>query len=103
MYKRILVPLDGSTTAERGLREAIAHAREQGVKADTMTCEMARRRIPAILLKEAERAGCDLIVMGTHGRRGFSHMVLGSAAEGVVRASTIPVLLVREQVVGEKD
>jgi hypothetical protein len=34
-------------------------------------------------------------VLGTHGRRGFSHLLMGSDAESVVRSSTIPVLLVR--------
>ena len=37
----------------------------------------------------------DVIVLGTHGRRGFSHLLMGSDAESVVRLSPIPVLLVR--------
>jgi nucleotide-binding universal stress UspA family protein len=39
--------------------------------------------------------GCELIVMGTHGRRGISHLLLGSVAEKVVRTSRVPVLTVR--------
>jgi nucleotide-binding universal stress UspA family protein len=38
---------------------------------------------------------CDLIVMGTHGRRGFTHLLLGSVAEHVVRTARMPVLTVR--------
>lgn len=38
----------------------------------------------------------DLVVMGTHGRNGFSHLVFGSVAEGVVRNSRVPVMVVRE-------
>jgi nucleotide-binding universal stress UspA family protein len=38
---------------------------------------------------------CDLIVMGTHGRRGIKHLLLGSVAENVVRSVDIPVLTVR--------
>src|ERR1035438_5606195 len=43
----------------------------------------------------AERLKADLIVMGTHGRRGMSHVLLGSVAEKVVRCSPIPVLTIR--------
>jgi nucleotide-binding universal stress UspA family protein len=48
-----------------------------------------------VILDEAQRSGCDLIVLGTHGRRGLSHALLGSVAERVVRLSPIPVLTVR--------
>lgn len=39
----------------------------------------------------------DLVVMGTHGRRGLSHLTLGSVAEKTVRLSTVPVLTVHER------
>jgi nucleotide-binding universal stress UspA family protein len=42
----------------------------------------------------AEKLGADLIVMGTHGRTGLKHMLLGSVAERVVRASNVPVITV---------
>jgi universal stress protein A len=47
----------------------------------------------------AERAinsGADLIVMGTHGRSGVAHLVLGSVAERVLRIAPCPVLVVRD-------
>ncbi|GGL90654.1 universal stress protein [Deinococcus aerolatus] len=47
------------------------------------------------LLDEARRWGADLIVLGTHGRRGLSHLFFGSVAQGVVRAAPMPVLTVR--------
>ena len=47
--------------------------------------------------------GADLIVMGTHGRRGFSHLVMGSVAERVVRTAPCPVLTVRELVPAKDD
>ncbi|WP_266077330.1 universal stress protein [Haladaptatus caseinilyticus] len=47
------------------------------------------------IVRYAEREGFDLIVMGTHGRGGIDRLLLGSVAERVVRASTIPVLTVR--------
>lgn len=46
----------------------------------------------ATIVTTAKQRGCDLIVMGTHGRRGFSRLVLGSVAEKVLRASPAPVL-----------
>lgn len=45
-----------------------------------------------------ERMGAHLLVVGTHGRRGFSHLLLGSVAERLVRLSPIPVLTVRKPV-----
>ncbi len=39
---------------------------------------------------------CDLVVMGTHGRRGLRHLLLGSVAEEIVRSSVVPVVTVRE-------
>jgi len=48
------------------------------------------------ILHAADEAKADLIVMGTHGRRGLTHVLLGSVAEKVVRLSPIPVLTVRE-------
>jgi nucleotide-binding universal stress UspA family protein len=47
------------------------------------------------ILRRAEKIGADLIVMGTHGRSGFAHLLLGSVAEKVVRTAPIPVLTVR--------
>jgi len=43
----------------------------------------------------AQKRSADLIVMGTHGRTGLAHMLLGSVAERVVRSSTVPVLTYR--------
>jgi nucleotide-binding universal stress UspA family protein len=48
-----------------------------------------------LILAAAARVDADLIVMGTHGRRGLSRFVLGSVAEDVVRRSPCPVLAVR--------
>jgi nucleotide-binding universal stress UspA family protein len=48
----------------------------------------------------ADREGCDLICMGTHGRGGINRLLLGSVAERVVRSADVPVLTVR---VGDGD
>jgi nucleotide-binding universal stress UspA family protein len=47
------------------------------------------------ILEEAERLGATQIVVGTHGRRGLTHLVLGSVAEAVVHESPVPVLVVK--------
>lgn len=145
MYKRILVPLDGSATAERGLREALglctgqstmvallhvvddypllietatmdSHeamlqslrqhglevlakasraCQEASVPAETSLREVSGERVSDIIVEQAAKQACDLIVMGTHGRRGLRRLTLGSQAEAVARASPVPVLLVR--------
>ncbi|MGF6633224.1 universal stress protein [Paraburkholderia sp. MM6662-R1] len=58
----------------------------QGIAEDIASC----------IARCVERRGADLVVMGTHGRRGMRRMVLGSVAERFVRHSPCPVLLVRE-------
>jgi nucleotide-binding universal stress UspA family protein len=51
---------------------------------------------PAPAIRDvAERRRCDLVVLGTHGRSGMAHLLLGSVAEKVVRQAPCPVLTVR--------
>jgi nucleotide-binding universal stress UspA family protein len=148
MFRRILVPIDGSPTSQLGLREAIKLAQDQGatlcllhviddetirkrgsiyahtayideflaalrkggekilteaekevkkhaIKCWTALLETMDRPVPDAIIEQARKWRADLIVLGTHGRRGLSRLVMGSAAEGVVRAAHAPVLLVR--------
>jgi nucleotide-binding universal stress UspA family protein len=145
-YRKILVPVDGSRTSLKGLKEAIRLAKAGGsrvvllhvvdefiafsgmevagnlvqemieglVAGGRRTLEKARRdaerlgvRAQTILrervggsaayeiVRQAKKNRCDLIVLGTHGRRGVRRLALGSDAELVVRNATVPVLLVR--------
>ena len=57
--------------------------------------EVSGERIAQAIAKEAKNWPADLIVVGTHGRRGFSHFLLGSVAESIVRVASKPVLLIR--------
>ena len=147
MYSRILVPIDGSATADRGLKEAIALAKalqshlvlmyavedfpvlvdpvsmagfdearasligagrevldeavkvanEAGVSNEAVLRELTTLRASDAIVDEASRRRCELIVMGTHGRRGLNRLVMGSDAGLVTREATVPVLLVRPQ------
>jgi nucleotide-binding universal stress UspA family protein len=146
MYKRILVPVDGSAPSKRGLEEAVriagpgttvrvihvvnelnaapayltlmnvdqvlAKQREQAnaVLHDAMViargcpgaCQSAivetmGTEAAHAIVREAYDWEADLIVMGTHGRRGLRRLALGSDAELVLRLSPVPLLLVREK------
>jgi len=148
MYRRILVPIDGSAASMMGLAQAIKLAKDQrarlcvlhvvddllvspalmdpagavdlvnlieiirgegqqvlaqavklaaraGVKAQKVQKESDARRVSEMILDEARRYRADLIVMGTHGRRGLNRLVLGSDAERVIHETPVPVLLCR--------
>ena len=59
-----------------------------------MLREPLTKRVADEVLSEAKKWRADLIVMGTHGRRGLRRLVLGSDAEQIVRLANVPVLLV---------
>lgn len=146
MYQRILVPVDGSAAADRGVQEAIrlasalkarllflhvlddypmlqemttqgsldtmlrdlrhagldvlararAAAEQASVHCETLMREVAGRRVADVITDQVGQHHCDLVAIGTHGRRGFARLALGSDAEQVVRHSPVPVLLVRQ-------
>lgn len=52
-------------------------------------------RIAEVLIDKIKDLSVDLLVMGTHGRRGFNHFLLGSVAENLIRIAVTPVLLIR--------
>lgn len=150
MYKRILVPIDGSPTSNLGLDEAIRLAKDQGAKLrlfhlvneyvavsgaegtawyagdliealrqagkkiiekaealarrnglapESVMLESFGGRAADFIVRQANDWKADLIVLGTHGRRGVKRLVMGSDAEQVVRTTRVPVLLVRSKVV----
>ena len=156
MFRQVLVAVDGSATANRGLKAAIglatdqraalcivhviddmagvsyvgdmgyvpasfvdtmledlrksgtrilakaeATARDGGVEAKTVLVETRGRTVADAILAEARKLRADVIVLGTHGRRGLRRVLMGSDAEAVLREARIPVLLVRAPVASE--
>jgi len=77
------------------LAKAVAAAHKQKVNAKGILREMLAGPAALPIVREARKVGADLIVLGTHGRRGVRRLVLGSDAEQVVRTASVPVLLVR--------
>lgn len=84
------------SVGEKVLASARDAAREAGFEAEAglIETETPIQHVAEALAREAARWGADLVVMGTHGRRGFQHLMLGSVAEKMVRLSSWPVLLV---------
>ncbi len=82
---------------EEALKKAKDAAQELGLGAETKLIQIKRfgDRVTEAIAHEADAWPADLIVIGTHGRRGFNHLLMGSVAEGVVRISAKPVLLIR--------
>jgi nucleotide-binding universal stress UspA family protein len=65
------------------------------VAVDSLLVECFARRTSEIVCEQAIAWHADLIVVGTHGRRGMRRMMLGSDAEQIVREAPVPVLVVR--------
>jgi nucleotide-binding universal stress UspA family protein len=146
MYKKILIAVDGSTAAQRGLVEGLClakatggrvmlvhvvnallleseiastayyqalaeafrnegskilesaaeAARQAGVSSDQKLIEKIGAHASDEIVAAGKQWGAELIVLGTHGRRGLNRLVMGSDAELVLRQSPVPVLMVRE-------
>jgi universal stress protein A len=76
---------------EKELANRAARAREQGIACRTLVLEGTPA---AEVTRRARDIGAEMVVVGTHGRTGLSHVLLGSVAEKIVRGSTCPVLTV---------
>jgi nucleotide-binding universal stress UspA family protein len=68
---------------------------QAGIKVETRLVEDYQARVGTVISKEAAQWKADLLVVGTHGRKGIDHLLMGSVAEGVMRTANMPVLLVR--------
>jgi nucleotide-binding universal stress UspA family protein len=90
----LFLHVGGDAAGEKALGWAAAHAQRAGVTARTWRVALDGRAIGATIVREADRWGADLLVVGRHNRRGLNRLLLGSVAEAVVRAAQVPVLLV---------
>lgn len=81
------------SNAQEILRAAVAKAKSKGVEAKSLYINAG----PAALAitEEAEALGCDLIVIGSRGRRGLTKLFLGSQAAEVLAGTQLPVLIVK--------
>ena len=79
---------------KRTLARIAKGAQRAGARPQSVLLENFGGRVADAIVKQAKRWRADLIVMGTHGRRGMKRVLLGSDAELVVRYSPVPVLLV---------
>ena len=144
MFKRILVPTDGSDVTAQAISTTVGLAKSLGAQIFTISVKepfpysaisemqptppqefydaqerIASHRVSAVrsaceaaglaceahtvealhpweaIIDHAERTGCDLIVMASHGRRGVSALLLGSETQKVLTHTKIPVLIVR--------
>jgi nucleotide-binding universal stress UspA family protein len=89
------------SAARRGVGEKIIAAardvaKEVGFEAEAVLIETESpiQHVAEAIVREASRWGADLVVMGTHGRRGLQHLMLGSVAERMARLSSGPVLMI---------
>lgn len=80
--------------AEKSMQSFVNHAKNAGVRIET--ARTLEGEPAQTIVDEAERGNYDMIAMGTHGRTGLSHLLLGSTAEKVVRRASRPVMTVRE-------
>lgn len=82
-------------TGAKILNDAMAIAQAAGVEVDNMLFDKFGERLGETVANAAKLWNADLIVVGTHGRRGVGRMLLGSGAEQIVRLAPVPVLVVR--------
>lgn len=84
---------DAKATAAEYLEERADRMRRRGLRVTTSVAVDAQAGHG--ILSEADAVGCDLIAMATHGRSGMGRLVLGSAADKVLRGTQVPLLLYR--------
>ncbi len=80
---------------EKSLQDAAQRARDASVDVETRLLEQTANRLGESIAQCAQEWKADLIVVGTHGRRGMGRLLLGSGAEQIIRLAPAPVLVIR--------
>jgi nucleotide-binding universal stress UspA family protein len=81
--------------AKQVLDDAQARTKAAGVACDAQLIDDLGPRLGESVARAAREWKADLIVLGTHGRRGLNRLLLGSGAEQVIRLAPVPVMVVR--------
>lgn len=79
------------------LDKAASRLQQDGIAVETVLLESKGSRVSELVAAQVELSRCDLVILGTHGRRGVNRFLLGSDAEQVARIAPVPVMLVRAQ------
>ena len=74
-----------------------------GVNTHVLLANKGAREMAQELVDYADKQGADLLVLGTHGRTGLMHLLMGSFAETVMRQSHLPLLIIRSEGGGGED
>lgn len=93
-YTRDVIP-DLRRAAYAILQSGREHAARAGIEVETQLLERVGARLSDVVEEQVQSWPADLVVMGSHGRRGMRRAILGSDAEQVLRHAHVPVLVVR--------
>lgn len=98
-YEAAAIAGGNEVLAEAGL--AAKQAGVTDVQSHLLVAAKGSKEMAQELVDYADAQGADLIVIGTHGRSGLMHLLMGSFAETVMRQSHLPLLVIRSQQAGE--
>ena len=95
----LLYPQSQMAAVDTEVRDSLARVQKSAVDAgiSSTSTVLLEGYVPDTIVARASEIHADLIVLGTHGRHGIAHALLGSVAEQVVRRAGCPVLTVRSQ------
>ena len=96
VYSEAFNPIDLKAQLEKFLDAALDRAKTHVEATGIATRRFLRVGVPhEEIAKLSQEEGADLIVMTTHGRKGLTHLLLGSVTEKVIRTTPCPVLVIR--------